>query len=54
MYCLGCGRSEEDCDGTCRSPLDPPRYCPTCGTRLFVQVTPNGYTARCRKHGALA
>jgi hypothetical protein len=52
MYCLGCGRSEEDCDGTCRSPLDPPRYCPTCGNRLFVQVTPNGYTARCRKHGA--
>ncbi|MPZ91413.1 MAG: hypothetical protein GEU68_07270 [Actinobacteria bacterium] len=50
-FCVGCGRELPDCDGTCRSPLDPPRFCPTCGKKLFVQVTPTGYRAHCRKHG---
>ncbi|MDQ3772862.1 MAG: hypothetical protein M3343_12360 [Actinomycetota bacterium] len=51
MFCLGCGREVGECDGACRRPLDPPRFCPTCGKRLFVQVTPNGYEAHCRAHG---
>jgi hypothetical protein len=54
MYCRGCGRESSECDGTCRGPLDPPRFCPECGRKLDVQVTPQGFTARCRKHGELA
>ncbi|HET7490138.1 MAG TPA: hypothetical protein VFJ85_19600 [Acidimicrobiales bacterium] len=47
-HCAGCGRS--DCAG-CRPPYDPPRFCTECGRRLAVQVTPAGWTARCRTHG---
>ncbi|MEJ7585683.1 MAG: hypothetical protein WKF43_16735 [Acidimicrobiales bacterium] len=52
-HCTSCGRGESDCAG-CARPLDPPRYCPTCGTRLAVVVTPVGYRARCRRHGPVA
>jgi len=51
-HCRGCGR--DDCDGRCRRPLDPPRYCPTCGRRLTVLVTPLRAEARCRDHGRIA
>lgn len=51
MFCAGCGRSTTECDGTCRRPLDPPRFCTACGRKLFVQVTPTGFEAHCRKHG---
>jgi len=47
-FCTGCGGAS--CAG-CRRPLDPPRFCPTCGYRLTVAVTPGGYRARCRHHG---
>jgi hypothetical protein len=47
--CTGCGRA--DCDGSCRRALDPPRFCPTCGRRLTVLVTPVRAEARCRDHG---
>ena len=53
-HCTGCGRLVEQCDGSCRRSLDPPRFCPVCGRRMAVQVTPTGYTARCRDHGELA
>jgi hypothetical protein len=53
VHCRWCGRPVADCDGTCRRPLDPPRFCPTCGRRLKVQVTPTGYAARCKQHGPL-
>ena len=33
--------------------LEPPRYCPSCGRRLVVQVLPAGWTARCSRHGEL-
>ncbi|MGZ4617244.1 MAG: biotin synthase auxiliary protein BsaP [Frankiaceae bacterium] len=33
--------------------LEPPRYCPSCGRRLVVQVLPAGWTARCSQHGEL-
>ena len=39
------------CPG-CRRPLDPPRFCPTCGRRLTVRVTPTHVHASCRDHGA--
>lgn len=50
-FCTGCGRSAEDCPGDCRRELDPPRFCPACGKKLFAQVTPQGYSARCKTHG---
>ncbi|MDN6439099.1 MAG: hypothetical protein L0K27_06475 [Corynebacterium nuruki] len=31
--------------------LDAPRYCPECGRRRTVQVTPHGWTAVCPRHG---
>ncbi|MHB8439835.1 MAG: biotin synthase auxiliary protein BsaP [Acidimicrobiales bacterium] len=51
-HCPGCGRTLHECGG-CRRELDPPRHCPRCGRRLAVQVTPTGWTARCRDHGRL-
>ncbi|MHB8464379.1 MAG: biotin synthase auxiliary protein BsaP [Acidimicrobiales bacterium] len=52
-WCSGCGRRSGDCDGSCRRPLDPPRYCPSCGRRLTVLVTPARVEARCRDHGPI-
>ena len=52
-FCTGCGRPTGACDG-CRRPLDPPRFCPHCGIRLAVRVTPTGVRATCRSHGLLA
>ena len=49
-HCPGCGRTE--CPG-CLPRLDPPRYCPWCGTWLTVAVTPGRWAARCRRHGTL-
>lgn len=46
-FCGGCGRPEPDCHGRCLRPLDPARYCLTCGARLVVQVFPNHVTTRC-------
>jgi hypothetical protein len=51
LYCTGCGRPVAECNGACRQKLDPPRYCPQCGKRLFGRVTPTGYEARCKQHG---
>ena len=51
-FCTGCGLEKGACPGDCRRALDPPRFCPRCGTRLFAQVTPQGYRANCKKHGA--
>lgn len=31
--------------------LEPPRYCAECGRRMVVQVVPDGWTARCSRHG---
>ena len=32
--------------------LEPPRYCRQCARRMVVQVTPNGWSASCTRHGA--
>lgn len=31
--------------------LEPPRFCPVCGRRVAVVVTPRSVRARCRLHG---
>lgn len=50
-FCSGCGQSVADCDGSCRRALDPPHFCPECGRRLVVQVSPVRSEARCKTHG---
>lgn len=34
-----------------RARLSPPRYCGVCGRRMIVQVRPDGWWARCSRHG---
>ncbi|MFV0494140.1 hypothetical protein [Mycobacterium sp.] len=31
--------------------LEPPRFCAECGRRMVVQVRPDGWRARCSRHG---
>jgi dethiobiotin synthetase len=50
-FCRHCGRTA--CSGACARPLDPPHFCPRCGSKLIVQVAPTGHSARCRDHGPL-
>ncbi|MFI6869656.1 hypothetical protein [Nocardia sp. NPDC050406] len=33
--------------------LEPPRYCDRCGRRMIVQVSPDGWWAKCSRHGVL-
>ncbi len=33
--------------------LEPPRFCAECGRRMVVQVRPDGWSARCSRHGLL-
>jgi dethiobiotin synthetase len=51
MYCDRCGKPgvHEVC--VAARALEPPRYCPLCGRRMVVQITPGGWTARCVEHG---
>ena len=46
-FCAGCGKPAEGDHSRCLRPLDPPRFCTTCGRKLKVQVLPTGYTAQC-------
>jgi hypothetical protein len=55
-YCDRCGGAvaasgHEPCRA--QRDLEPPRYCPACGRRMVVQVTPRGWTARCAEHGVM-
>lgn len=39
-------------DGAALLPaLAPPRYCGVCRRRMIVQVRPDGWWARCSRHG---
>ncbi|MCH9667104.1 MAG: hypothetical protein K0U76_12300 [Actinomycetia bacterium] len=42
-------------DGTvstaARLGLEPPRFCAECGRRMIVQVRPDGWWAKCSRHG---
>lgn len=47
-------------DGTARTPsaavqlgLEPPRFCAQCGRRMIVQIAPDGWWARCSRHGTV-
>jgi len=31
--------------------LEPPRFCADCGRRMVVQVRPDGWWAKCSRHG---
>jgi hypothetical protein len=33
--------------------LEPPRFCEQCGRRMIVQIAPDGWWARCSRHGML-
>ena len=57
VYCSFCGKEEAGGDHAfCRqrlSMIDPPRYCSECARRMVVQVTPDGWAARCSRHGEI-
>lgn len=56
-YCGRCGVELDAKDhAECRAALDlePPRYCEVCKRRMIVQVTPAGWSARCKEHGELS
>ncbi|MHB1517585.1 MAG: biotin synthase auxiliary protein BsaP [Acidimicrobiales bacterium] len=50
-YCTGCGSNS--CRG-CGRILDPPRFCPECGSRMTVAVSPLAFRAICRQHGQIS
>ncbi len=52
-FCDQCGRPvlAEHPDCARRRELEPPRFCGECARPMVVQVTPTGWTARCRRHG---
>ncbi|EHI14980.1 biotin synthase auxiliary protein BsaP [Mycolicibacterium thermoresistibile] len=33
--------------------LEPPRFCAECGRRMVVQVRPDGWSAKCSRHGVI-
>lgn len=33
--------------------LEPPRFCSDCGRRMIVQVRPDGWSAKCSRHGEM-
>lgn len=33
--------------------LRPPRFCAACGRKMAVQVRPNGWWAKCSRHGVV-
>ncbi|WJZ03101.1 hypothetical protein [Corynebacterium freiburgense] len=36
-----------------RAGLEAPRYCQICGRRMVVQVRPDGWDAKCSRHGVV-
>lgn len=33
--------------------LRPPRFCAACGRKMAVQIRPNGWWAKCSRHGVV-
>lgn len=33
--------------------LEPPRFCAACGRKMIVQVRPDGWWAKCSRHGSV-
>ena len=38
---------------TAQLSLRPPRFCAACGRKMAVQVRPNGWRAKCSRHGSV-
>lgn len=36
-----------------RAGLEAPRFCQLCGRRMVVQIRPDGWDARCSRHGSV-
>ncbi|MCS4535519.1 hypothetical protein [Corynebacterium sp. HS2168-gen11] len=36
-----------------RAGLEAPRFCQLCGRRMVVQVRPDGWEAKCSRHGSV-
>ncbi len=51
-FCTACGGTDGP-HPRCAAvlALDPPRFCAECGRRMVVQVRPDGWWARCSRHG---
>ncbi|WP_188584966.1 biotin synthase auxiliary protein BsaP [Gordonia jinhuaensis] len=52
------GEPVESADGRREPPavalgLEPPRFCGQCARRMVVQVCPDGWSARCSRHGTV-
>ncbi|MEO6881688.1 MAG: hypothetical protein ABI181_12190 [Mycobacteriaceae bacterium] len=51
-FCTACGEPSlphPACEALLA--LEPPRFCADCGRRMVVQVRPDGWWARCSRHG---
>ncbi|MDT5351891.1 MAG: hypothetical protein QOJ56_423 [Mycobacterium sp.] len=44
-------RDEPAGSAAARLGLEPPRFCAECGRRMVVQVRPDGWWAKCSRHG---
>ncbi len=53
-FCAACGEADPP-HGRCvvQLELEPPRFCVQCGRRMVVQVRPDGWWARCSRHGVI-
>ena len=51
-FCTACG-GDDGPHPACEAvlALEPPRFCAECGRRMVVQVRPDGWWARCSRHG---
>jgi len=52
-FCIGCGRTVDQCAGDCNGPLEAPHHCPICARKLVVTIVPTGVSARCKVHGPI-
>nr|WP_255450338.1 hypothetical protein [Skermania sp. ID1734] len=47
------GKQDDSVPAAAALGLEPPRYCTECGRRMIVQVSPDGWWARCSRHGQI-
>ena len=47
----GATRNRDTLPTAARLGLEPPRFCAECGRRMVVQVRPDGWWAKCSRHG---
>ncbi len=45
------GEADASVPAAARLGLEPPRFCAECGRRMVVQVRPDGWWAKCSRHG---